>query len=502
MSLGKQILRGIFGPSSATDEAITRYDGATGKLVQNSGVTIDDDNNMVFPNGSSITVDAIIAASASGLKLFDDGGNGIFVEDGGKVGIGTESPGGKLDVHPGGSQTSGDFVVDTINKKVFVGRLSATPGDSIDEFIVRSRGGIEIFVVDVKNSKVVLGNTIKLGIGEVSVAAFLTVSQSGTSGTDLVHINAADNAGGDLFLVDENGDVGIGTVNPESKLHVKGVIHVADPSLTRYFIEVFSSGGVGFIDSYDSTGNDYQDLVVRADDFIFEGQGTERFRITDSGNVGINETDPQEKLAVAGNIVLPKTAGSGIKIDNTTPTFGWRDLKGKVTQRNTGGSKPTHALYRGTLRQYQFAVGKEEYFTYHIDHDHLPDSDIFLHVHWSHISAAVNGGSITIEYEMSYAKGFNQGAFIAPVGSTFLGIASTVQYQHILSEIQVSAAAPNAASEIDSNDLEPDGIIEARVKILANNMTGAQPAPFIHEADIHYQSTSMGTKQKGPDFYT
>ncbi|KKM17472.1 hypothetical protein LCGC14_1675450, partial [marine sediment metagenome] len=59
MSLGKQILRGIFGPSSATDEGLARFDGVTGKLIQNSGVTIDDDNNMVFPNGSSITVDAI-----------------------------------------------------------------------------------------------------------------------------------------------------------------------------------------------------------------------------------------------------------------------------------------------------------------------------------------------------------------------------------------------------------------------------------------------------------
>jgi hypothetical protein len=32
----------VVGPASATDNAITRYDGATGKLIQNSGITIAD----------------------------------------------------------------------------------------------------------------------------------------------------------------------------------------------------------------------------------------------------------------------------------------------------------------------------------------------------------------------------------------------------------------------------------------------------------------------------
>ncbi|KKL25352.1 hypothetical protein LCGC14_2406170 [marine sediment metagenome] len=459
---------------------------------------------MAFPNGATLSIDQIHARDSDGLKLFDDDGNGIFVEDGGQIGIGTENPSAKVDIvsssgalEASSSLAAGETVINFQNGK----------------FIFKGNGNVIFNPV----TNVLVEGALTLGTGNG-----YEIEDSGGTKRNIFQLDGSDNllAGGlslnnfqinvggvsaALLIETTTGNVGIGTVNPESKLHVKGVIHVADPSLTRYFIEVFSSGGVGFIDSYDSTGNDYQDLVVRADDFIFEGQGTERFRITDSGNVGINETDPQEKLAVAGNIVVPKTAGVGFKVDNTTPTFGWRDLKGKVTQRNTGASKPTHTTYRDTLAQFQFAAGKEEYFTYHIDHDHVPDSDIFLHVHWSHTSAQVNGGSLLIEYEMSYAKGFNQGAFPASVSSTYLGIASITQYQHILSEIQVSAAAPNAASEIDSNDLEPDGIIEARVRILENNITvsgGGVPDPFIHEADIHYQSTSMGTKQKGPDFYT
>jgi hypothetical protein len=36
----------VVGPGSATDNAITRFDGTTGKLVQNSGATIDDSGNV------------------------------------------------------------------------------------------------------------------------------------------------------------------------------------------------------------------------------------------------------------------------------------------------------------------------------------------------------------------------------------------------------------------------------------------------------------------------
>jgi hypothetical protein len=36
----------VDGPASATDNAVARFDGTTGKLIQNSVVTIDDTGNM------------------------------------------------------------------------------------------------------------------------------------------------------------------------------------------------------------------------------------------------------------------------------------------------------------------------------------------------------------------------------------------------------------------------------------------------------------------------
>lgn len=41
----------VVGPGSATDNAIARFDGTTGKLIQNSAVTVDDTGVLGFPDG-------------------------------------------------------------------------------------------------------------------------------------------------------------------------------------------------------------------------------------------------------------------------------------------------------------------------------------------------------------------------------------------------------------------------------------------------------------------
>jgi len=248
-----------------------------------------------------------------------------------------------------------------------------------------------------------------------------------------------------------------------------------------------ADGGI-FAHAYDYTGSN---------NGIFFGTGI------DVG-MGYDGTDfiIDTQLVGTGALALPKTSTSGIKVDTTTPTFGWRDITGEIT--NAGGAnKPTNTTYRGGIDQFRFSAGDESIIRYHIPHDYVAGTDIHIHVHWSHISAIVTGGTITFTAESIYAKGHNQTAFSAPVTGTFVGTASTTQYQHIISETQYSASSP-AGLQLDTDDLEPDGVILIRLEMTTNNITssGAVPDPFIHEVDIHYQSTNIGTKDKAPDFYT
>ncbi len=214
--------------------------------------------------------------------------------------------------------------------------------------------------------------------------------------------------------------------------------------------------------------------------------------------------DSQFGVLSDGGIILPKASGKGIKVDLASPTFGWRDLKGDLVTRNTGASKPTLAVFKGGCQDYQFAAGKEEYFKYHIPHDHVPGTDLHLHFHWSHIGTLVTGGTVVFDYEATYAKGFDQSPFGTNAVGTITGTASTVQYQKIISEGQFSPSSPSAAQK-DTDNLEPDGVRLVTAGVNANNLTvsgGGVPDPFIHYVDIHYQSTNMATKQKAPDFYT
>ncbi len=59
----------VTGPASATDNAVTRYDGTTGKLVQNSGLTINDSNVMGSSNMSADFPNSTIATASGNLTL-------------------------------------------------------------------------------------------------------------------------------------------------------------------------------------------------------------------------------------------------------------------------------------------------------------------------------------------------------------------------------------------------------------------------------------------------
>jgi hypothetical protein len=196
---------------------------------------------------------------------------------------------------------------------------------------------------------------------------------------------------------------------------------------------------------------------------------------------------------------LDKTAGVGFKVDTTTPTYPWHDLLGRISIRGTGAIDPSFNIYRGGLRQFQFTVNDEVFNEFHIPHDYLPGSDLFIHAHWSHAATTVTSGGVTWSFEVTSAKGHNQQAFAAPVTQPVTQAASTIQYQHRIAEVQISSGTPTG-TQLNNNTIEPDSLIIVRCFLSANTINGT-PEPFLHQIDLHYQSTDIGTKQRAPNFY-
>jgi hypothetical protein len=202
---------------------------------------------------------------------------------------------------------------------------------------------------------------------------------------------------------------------------------------------------------------------------------------------------------------LPKTSGVGIKTDSLgTPSFPWHDLTGTLSVEHDDANHPELVIFRDNIRAYEFlSTTTSAYTNLHIPHDYVPGSDLFIHVHWLHNSAIVTGGTCTWGFEVTYAKGHQQGAFGASKLVTVAQNAELTQYSHQIAETALSISG-GSATQLDSDDIETDGVICTRVYLDSNDITssGAVPDPFIFFVDVHYQSTGIGTKQKSPDFWT
>jgi hypothetical protein len=195
---------------------------------------------------------------------------------------------------------------------------------------------------------------------------------------------------------------------------------------------------------------------------------------------------------------------TGIKVGEFgADDYGWRDLNGQPVFDATDPLGPSVNPYLGSIRQMQFAENDQLTYLFHIPHDYLMGSDIFMHVHWSHNSATLTGGSATWGFELSWSKGFDQAAFSPPVTFNVQGSANVIPYQHIVTEGAASVSG-GTATQIDTDDLEVDGVLICRFFLNSNDLTDAVsvPEPFVHFVDIHYQSTGVPTKNKTPDFWT
>jgi len=105
----------VVAPASATDNAICRYDTTTGKLIQNSGVVIDDSNNLSGINDITLTgcVDGIDVAAFATITVLNSG-------------VSTDNAITRFDGPSGKSLQNSGVIIDDSDNLSGVGNITST----------------------------------------------------------------------------------------------------------------------------------------------------------------------------------------------------------------------------------------------------------------------------------------------------------------------------------------------------------------------------------------
>ena len=278
----------------------------------NSGILFKDasgNRGLVFANPDN---DLVFMSGGTSEKM--------RVTSSGNVGIGTTSPGVKLDVN-GQIRSNNEFLLQTGTTAIGSIRNQAGAldirGDSTRDVSLGSVTSPQALFIEGSNGNVGIGTTspnAKLNVnGNIKIEGTNSLSFGGSasipswainsSGNDLIINDQATTSGDVLFTND--GSVGIGTTSPSQKLDVNGVVQSdrffvgTNTAPSQWAVQVRNNNSTA--DSGIYFNNNSSEIYLRNSSNVIGARiRSNSASYFNGGDVGIGTASPQERLHVSG----------------------------------------------------------------------------------------------------------------------------------------------------------------------------------------------------------
>jgi len=323
--------------TSGADFAIGRHGDATGTISElfrvsgetgNVGIGLTNPTSGIHVNTSQSAA-RFISSQGTGLEV-QGGGNSqpiasfkdtaasekVTISSTGNVGIGTTSPGDKLEV-------VGNIILRqslSNTETVYISTNARGAGTNDADLRLGNSGSGDVLTVH--NASVGIGTTspgYKLDVNGSLHSSNITLADGiYHEGDTNTYINFLTDtiqlatSGSPRLYINSSGNVGIGTTSPEAKLDIQGSGNALQirRSVGYASIKAHSDSGGNLILDSNSTGAVFINNYVNRPVYIATG----------GGNVGIGTTSPLAKLDVSGYV----NSSGGYSTSNTSRKYFWR----------------------------------------------------------------------------------------------------------------------------------------------------------------------------------